>query len=377
MELRVEPDVLVNALKVCQLVSNTRSPSIESRCVRLKLEGNRLSLTSISISSSIVYWIEVEGEEDGEVAVDLEMLFADVSSIRGTIQIRAAPKNLFIESGRAKRKRRLIPLDSFLDVPKVEGEEYEVDSQELVDILNRVAFSIIKDGSRPELQCVRFAEGCVMGGDGQRMSVYSHSLPFLLSVPSLVLDALSSVLSMTDKVKICLGNWISVRSERCCFQFSGLGYDYPDTAAGMVMQLEKEPTIASYVIDKGVALNILGSLRVYSDRSSKLGIEYAELDDSAGYLRVLTDVQDVGKFEDELVCEGKTGGMGNVKILFSPTSLFEALGSISGNSFNLKVYGATKPLIISDPENKNWRLLQSVMATREMVQGMEEESEDF
>ena len=372
MKFKIEAKHFQAACNLSALVANPKSPVAENSCVRMKAENGKLYQSVVTSEMSIRHSVAVEVLEEGEAAVDLQLLLADIQSMSGIITVRTTKSNLMIEQGRAKRRKRLVSLDGFSKEPEVNGEKVEFETQELVQILNWVSFAVMSDASRPELRCVRVNDGIVMGGDGQRLSSYRINFPFTVSFPVEVVDSLRTVLATSEKATCAVDRWVGIETPNCVFKFSSLQGDYPDAAAELRGKLEATDPKAIFVVDRAKMLPILSSLVVYGDRARNYGVEYAALD-MEDYPRLVAEVPDEGYFEDALPVKSYEGKIS--KILFHPGYLLQAFQQASGDVV-IKAFGPFQPLLITDASNDNWALIQTTMATKEMVDEIEEEEEE-
>lgn len=383
MKFIVEPNELLGPIVLVSLISSPRSPDPTGGAVRLKLEGDKLWFLLVGHSASIRCSIDVRGEEDGEVGVDLGMLRADVVSMRSTITAHSTEKSLILKAGRSRRRRPLIPLDQFTREPNVKGNTQQLDSQSLVGALRDVSFAAIKDESRPELKCVRVGGGVAMGANGQVFACSQSDLELDISIPIDICAVITHVLSGVEEVACTVGKWMKLETGTCTLKISLLNYPYPDGARAVKDKYdEKSPTLRMQV-DRKVMLSILSSLSVYAERGKMLGIEYVTLDFDKGYPRLIADVSDVGLFEDEVPLIEMEGTFD--KFLFSPSLLFEIFSHAKGPELEMLLFSPIEPMLIRDPTNDGWEVIQSAMGTRDTVQKYKEqlkekqneEEEDF
>ena len=372
MKFKIQPDTLSKSLTLSAIVADFKGVIPESACVLLTAREDRLQQMCVSGVAAIRHWVPAEIQNDGEVAVDLQMLMADASSLRSEVTANSTATNLILRAGKSERKRRLVPLDLFPEYPKIDSKKCEVSSFSLAEALRNVEFAALRDASRPELRCVRIANGIVLGGDGLRVAKTSLDVDLELTIPIERIAPILTILSLSDKVEVSAGNWVSIETDTCEFAFSTLSTKYPDRVAEVIGDLEKKEPIAEFHIDKSIVLNILSSLKVYTERARRYGIEYVVLDTEGDYPRLIADIPDVGRFEDELPITKSTGKTGNIK--FSPNYMYEGFSKVSGDTAIMRVFSPMHPVLILDPDNEQWSLVQAVVADRKTVQ---EAADDF
>jgi len=371
----VDPKAFLESLKLVGLVVHPRSPLPMGSCVKLSAKGNTLlEYLGVSGSMSICYTFrDLMIEEEGEVVVDLEMLLADLSSLRqDSMQAEVKGNNLVITSGKAIRKRRLMPLEEFPQEPRKKGKKVKVEGNVLSEGLEDVAFAMIKEGSRPELRVVRILPDSFIAGDGQRVVYVGKELGQDISIAGDVLDVVKTVSVGHEVVSITLGSWTFFETDECRLGVSRFNNQFPEAAATVVQTYSNKSPAVAFVVEKAPFLRSLSSLVVYADRARKFGIEYAELLFS-DHFRVRADIPDIGLFEDDVPFKKMEGDM-DFSVLFSPRLLHEDISQIEGDTFELSFFSSTEPMLIRDPGRENWILIQTVMTKRAKAANESKES---
>jgi DNA polymerase III sliding clamp (beta) subunit (PCNA family) len=366
MKFEANPLVLVEELSLACLLSSNKSPDPLGGAIRLKLIGNKLWVSIVRKDSSLRYSIEVEGEEDGEVGVDLDMLLADLSSMRSIVKAHSTNKNLMLSSGRSHRRRPIIPIKQFQSEVNISGTKVVMDSVDLVDAITCTKYAVIKDMSRPELKCVRFSSGVVMGSNGQMFSVVEMPSQIDMSIPDIHADALVRILSSSETVEVIKASWVQFSTEKAVLKISLINSDYPDAAVTVFSTYKAKKPKVTMIANKPALYAIFNSLCTYIARGKTYGIEYVTLDFGEGYPRLVTDIPDTGRFEDEIPVEECKGSL--PQFLFSPELFITTLDKISGDKVEINLFSVKEPMLIRDPEKDNWAVIQSAMGARSTIQ---------
>ncbi|MBD3385786.1 DNA polymerase III subunit beta [candidate division KSB1 bacterium] len=146
-------------------------------CILLDLDGNQLSLMGTDLEISIKTLIEVDGTEDGTVAVPAKIL-ADI--VR---ELPDIPLTLYTESGnklvlKTEKGEYKISTQPKEDFPKVnveeDGFEFDMATDVLVRMTNQTIFAVSMDELRPALTGINMEmlanELRFVATDGHRLS---------------------------------------------------------------------------------------------------------------------------------------------------------------------------------------------------------------
>ncbi len=177
MKFSISKSVFHDSLnKVIGVVPQKTTISVLT-CILLDLDGNQLSLMGTDLEISIKTLIEVDGKEDGTVAVPAKIL-ADI--VR---ELPDIPITLYTESGnklvlKTEKGEYKISTQPKEDFPKVnveeDGFEFDMATDVLIRMTNKTIFAVSMDELRPALTGINMEmlanELRFVATDGHRLS---------------------------------------------------------------------------------------------------------------------------------------------------------------------------------------------------------------
>ncbi len=188
-------------------------------CVLMELEGNRLRLTGTDLEVSVTISLDVNGEEDGTVAIPAKLLIEIVR------ELPDVPLNLFSGIGdkiviKTEQGEYKISSQPKEDYPRINVEEgdvsFEIDSELLTRMTDKTLFAVSNDELRPALTGINMemlATGMTLvGTDGHRLSRVINKNPGVsgdtqlnIIIPTKALNVMSRNLNSEQPVKIQVG----------------------------------------------------------------------------------------------------------------------------------------------------------------------------
>jgi len=160
ISLTADKGVLGAAVDAAARVARPAAAAPIMTCAHLELFGNDLLVTAAGVDLYVSSAIEVEGTQDGTVAVAARSL-ADVirSCPKETVTLTFADGRLVVTSGDFEVKLLTQPEAEFPHLPVVEGLTVDYSREELTKALGRVLPAVSKEDSRPTLQSVVLEPG--------------------------------------------------------------------------------------------------------------------------------------------------------------------------------------------------------------------------
>lgn len=142
--------------KVIKAVS-TRSTNAILECIKLNAEDGTLTLTATDLELSIEHMVRADVIESGEVVVPGKLFGDFVKKLTSqNIVLTATGSRLKIDYERSEGEFGCYPADQFPEVNRIEDTQYfEIKNSDLKDLVNKVAFSVCTDDTRPVLKGVR------------------------------------------------------------------------------------------------------------------------------------------------------------------------------------------------------------------------------
>lgn len=166
--------------------------------VLLSTDNGQLKLATTNLEMGITLWVGARIEKEGSFTVPAKTLNELVTSLRpGKIEMELVDGQLSLKSGKFAAKINGIPagewpVKEILSEDKKE-EVLEVDAAELVAAINKVAFSVALDESRPVLTGVLLkienGTATMVATDGFRLSCKSFKVSGSLEDRTIVVPA--------------------------------------------------------------------------------------------------------------------------------------------------------------------------------------------
>lgn len=188
-------------------------------CILLELEDNQLRLTGTDLEVSVTISLNVNGEENGSVAIPAKLLLEIVR------ELPDVPLNIFsgvgdkivIKTEKGEYKISSQPKEDFPRINIEEGDvSFEIDSQLLSRMTNKTIFAVSNDELRPALTGINVelspTEITFVGTDGHRLSRIiskelktSDDMQLNIIVPTKALNLMLRILNSDEKVKVQVG----------------------------------------------------------------------------------------------------------------------------------------------------------------------------
>lgn len=123
--------------------------------VLLKAEpGGKFTVSATNLEIGITAWVQAKTEQAGSITVPAKLLTDLIASFppeRVDLTLDEAGLTLNIRCGRHEANVRGIPAEEFPVVPAYAGGGFSLPAEELVQIIDQVAFAAAKDEARPIL----------------------------------------------------------------------------------------------------------------------------------------------------------------------------------------------------------------------------------
>ena len=181
MDFTVSRPELYEALqKVVGVVPQKTTISILT-CILMELKGNRLSLTGTDLEISTTLSLDVDGAEDGVVAIPAKLFVEIVRELPNTpLNINSdAGDKIVIKTEKGEYKISAQPKEDFPKINVEEGEfVFQLDGELLYRLTSKTIFAVSSDELRPALTGIYVEispnELRFVGTDGHRLARYIY-----------------------------------------------------------------------------------------------------------------------------------------------------------------------------------------------------------
>jgi len=165
------------------VASRTALPVLSN--VLLATDEGRLRIAATNLEIGVTTWIEADIQDEGRITIDARLLNEFVNTLpSGGVELSIDPSRLSLElqSGRDQASINGIDAEDFPVISTItdDSTSFEVDAQQIRELISLVEFAAASDDSRPVLAGVltRFEGDQVMlaSADGFRMAVNEATL---------------------------------------------------------------------------------------------------------------------------------------------------------------------------------------------------------
>ena len=359
MKFSINQSELQNALSVCVKGSSTRSTLSILAGVYIKAEEGSITLQTTNLELSIKVTCSALVEEQGESVVPAK-LFLDIVKNLPDMAVRieadASTAVVFCDSTTFSLKA-LNPLD-FPAFPEVEADqEAQFPFSVFSKMVKRTSKVVSHDETRIVLTGVLIScvgtELKMVATDSYRLAVAETELSqpcpeeFEAVISGSFLSDIASLPQSDQPITLALSeNQIIVKYQDTTFinrRIEGSFPNYKQLIADGFITRATLPTHA-----------LIDAVRRVSLLSNKVSPVQIKVDSEAGVVTLLTNSQDIGNAQENLICEvvGEP-----VEIAFNYSFLLDGLNSIDTDAVHLDLFGPMKPGILRATEGENFLYL--------------------
>ena len=165
------------------VASRTALPVLSN--VLIATDEGRLRIAATNLEIGVTTWIEADIQEEGRITIDARLLNEFVNTLPAgqvELSIESARLALLLQSGRDQGSINGIDAEDFPVIATITDDStvFEVDAQQIRELISLVEFAAASDDSRPVLAGVltRFEQDQIMlaSADGFRMAVNEATL---------------------------------------------------------------------------------------------------------------------------------------------------------------------------------------------------------
>jgi len=378
--MRIElgnPASLILALERMSFAISARPVVPELRCVRMSITAGGLDLYGTTGHLSYSQTVNLDGDLEGTemVLVDHALLLAALQTMHGAIELYTTKTNLIVrakDDHKVRSQIRLAVVENHPEDIRITGPTFTVDAKTVKMLVDLLQFAVTREGSRPELAGILFGP-MSMSGDGTRLVGYStEAIESALTVPTQALQPLRSLAESEETAEFTVGaRWV-----QCCFggtsilKFARLAQEFPGVVGDSLTTIRSRTPEAWFVLDARLAHRTLNALNVYSELAAKQGISYCTMQKEGERVYVSVDAPTAGSFTNELTLV--EAGPGDFSVLFSAQAMLDVLSN-AGEKAHVAIFSDREPMLITNPDDDRWAVIQGVMAKSEHVAAEEED----
>jgi len=371
MEFKADSRTFLEALSFVSkgVAARTTLPILGNVLIKV---NDKVSLRATNLVVDLQKTFEAQVISKGATVVPATQLLQFLKA-PGVVKVKV-DKMMTVE-GKGKIRLGVIPADEYPSSPKVNSQvKFEIDKTELKDILDRVGFAVATDASRPILTGTYFSGGhsLVVGADGKRMAIYEFKQLKGDIEASLSQQGIEEVKRIAgfagDKIKVEIGTKFSsfvLGDYRVIVNH--LAGQYPANAVGVVNQTKNREHPIEVRLDKTSLMNTLDI--AMSFQSGLLSVPIRLTCDDEIKIEVKSDV---GNYIDTIAGEIIRG---KSSILLSPAQIISAIRQVKSDTIVFLMGSPHQPILILDPDNDKWLVVQVPIADKEGVEKWEAEKQ--
>lgn len=351
---------LASALGVVSRAVSTRGAVQVLGGILLQAENDRLTLAATDMEISLRASVSGEIAGDASVVVpgrlltDLVRLLPDD---KVTLVHEEGEGVLSVTSGSHSSRLNVYSAEDFPRLPPVDVSLHRIETQALLETIDKVGRAASRDESRPVLTgvLVRFeGQQLVMAAtDSYRLAVKETPLsaggPELEAIiPARALQELVRIASGTEDIELGVHEnhvifsagdvWLT--SRRIDGQFPNYKQLLPET-----FEVEIDTPRAAL-------LDVVRRAGLMAQRNAPLRLRFAE-----GELTVSAQTQDVGEATESIPIDFSGE---ELEIGFNPEFLRDGLEAVAGDTVRLKLINRLRPGLLAAPEESFWYLIMPI-----------------
>jgi DNA polymerase III subunit beta len=348
------------ALGVVSRAVSTRGAVQVLGGILLQAENDRLTLAATDMEISLRASVSGEIAGDASVVVpgrlltDLVRLLPDDNV---TLVHEEGEGVLSVTSGSHSSRLNVYSAEDFPRLPPLDVSLHRIETQALLETIDKVGRAASRDESRPVLTgvLVRFeGQQLVMAAtDSYRLAVKETPLaaggPELEAIiPARALQELVRIASGTEEIELGVHEnhvifsagdvWLT--SRRIDGQFPNYKQLLPET-----FEVEIDTPRAAL-------LDVVRRAGLMAQRNAPLRLRFAE-----GELTVSAQTQDVGEATESIPIDFSGE---ELEIGFNPEFLRDGLEAVAGDTVRLKLINRLRPGLLASPEESFWYLIMPI-----------------
>lgn len=345
MKIECIQEKLMGAVSTVEKITgkNVSLPILSS--IVLEATDAQLMLKATNLDLGIEILLPARIEEKGSVAVSGSILSTFLNGVSGEkIKMELKDQNLKISTSKTNTTIKVLPVDDFPVIPRVQGDSFELDAQQFIKGLKSVWYAASTSGVKPELSSVYIycEEGYVVfvATDSFRLAERKIKIKKSKDFGSILIPFknIPEIIRVLEKaegdVKVTLSkNQISFEFEGVYLVSRVIDGVFPD-----YRQIIPKNETTNVVVLKQDLVQALKISNIFSDKFNQVHIKIDKT-----LFEVTTKNNDIGETANsiEAVIEGEP-----IEVNFNQKYITDAFQSIENDSVALSFNGVNKPVVL-------------------------------
>lgn len=327
--------------------------------ILLIASGKSLKLRSTNLSLGIEIEIPAKIEKEGIVAISgsvLSGIFTNTNP-NENVELESVDGNLMVKTKKSKIKVKGTPSDDFPTIPRVDGDEFEIDARKLVDGIKSVYYSSSVSDIKPEISSVYIYSNednlIFVSTDSFRLAEKKIKVKGLKEISGILIpfknipEILRVFGDIDDVIKVCFSkNQISFSSNNIYLTSRVIDGIFPD-----YKQIIPKEAKTEAVVLKQDLLSALKLSNIFSDKFNQVNLS---IKTKEKLFELSSSNNDVG--ENKTYMDAALKG-GDIDLSFNYKYFLDCFQSINSDSLTIKLVESSRPIVISPVSDPSFTYL--------------------
>lgn len=317
--------------------------------VLLVASGKSLKLRAINLSLGIEIEIPAKIEKEGVVAIPGSVLNNVFSNLSGSenVYLEESGGNLNLKTKKNNIKLKGVPYEDFPTIPKVSGEDFEIEPKKIIEGIKSVFWSASPSDIKPEISSVYIYPKennlVFVSTDSFRLAERKVKIKNQVDFPGIIIpyknipEIIRVLESVGGSVLFSFNkNQIAFSGENIYLTSRVIDGVFPD-----YRQIIPNTFSTEVVLLKQDLLNALKVSNVFSDKFNQISLS---IKTKEKLFEFSSSNVDVGENKSDL--SASISGE-DIELSFNYKYLLDSITSVSTDSLSLKFNGPSKPIVLT------------------------------
>lgn len=359
MKIKISAKTLKEILGTVGSATSSRSSLPIVACVKIEALDSKVIFSANNLQAFVQLVVDTEVVEQGAICLNYEMLRNIVSQVaEGDIVITTKDLQATIQIGKQKAKMNGFDAANFPEFAENDGPSFKVSAFSLLSAINKVAFNVSSDVSRPSLQSIAIKKKkgniVVVAMDGYRLAESQIKGEFDWDEQALIPS--SNIKSLLEILKV--SGWVTVKKSKgnvivSCdnngakWESALFGSSIVDRMFPAYETIMPNEGMCEFIVSTNTLKHIVSMAKVYTGDTKKMSFEF-----DGEHLFARATHAELGEYSSgEIELEKSTGQPLSVSL--SVQFLTEILNAV--NTDKIKVWlNPRHPSAVFEENNPLW-----------------------
>jgi len=361
-----------NALNFVQrgIATRTTMPILSNILVEA---NDKIQLRSTNLVISLQTSFPAQIEKSGSVAISPTQLLSLLAVNSGEVSV-SVEKMMSIKVGNSRTRLSIMDASEFPMWPSVNPIfTFHKEKNTLKEIFESVEFAVAKDARRPILTGTYFnaPHKLIVGADGIRMAMVNFGLEgdFAIVIPQQAIEEIKRLTSDEEIMEIQIGEKSSYfKLGNYEIITNHLAGEYPVQAIGRADSIKSREHSVEVKLKKDSLLKVLGIVNTFQTGLISTPLKLTCTNEIVAEIET-----DAGSYRD--IIDGEVM-KGQISILLSAPYLMDIANQVKSELI-LLMGEPHQPILVLDPDNENWSVIQVPIAGKDNTKKWEREKQEL